>query len=227
MDFNRQIGGSASFLLLILGNVITVTGVNMTAAVNLECTNDYEKYMFCQFEAQNCLYYNLTLLSNDGYGKNSCIFQTCAAGCCCSVEMILVTGETHTATVWKAGRLIESQTININNSIKPKTPKILSVKETNGNFQVRWTTNMNSSIRHTLTAQVTYYKKGDTQKVTENSTSCPINGESSYEISGRRLEPSTTYVVSVKSYTLWSNRFSDSSKEEEFTTGLNLECTND
>lgn len=33
------------------------------------------------------------------------------------------------------------------------------------------------------------------------------------------MEPSTTYVVSVKSYTNFSGKFSESSKEMEFTTG--------
>lgn len=39
-----------------------------------------------------------------------------------------------------------------------------------------------------------------------------------YEILGRHLEPSTTYMVSVKSYSYWSGRFSDSSNEVEFIT---------
>lgn len=47
-----------------------------------------------------------------------------------------------------------------------------------------------------------------------------IDGELEYyEIPGQHLEPSTTYVVSVRSYTNWSGKYSDSSEEREFTTG--------
>ncbi|XP_041636795.1 uncharacterized protein LOC121505483, partial [Cheilinus undulatus] len=42
-------------------------------------------------------------------------------------------------------------------------------------------------------------------------------------IQGRLLEPRTTYVVSVRSYTAWSNKFSDSSNEWEFTTPISLD----
>ncbi|KAF3686260.1 hypothetical protein EXN66_Car001932 [Channa argus] len=230
MDFNRRIGGAVSFILLILGNAATVlalTGVNMRTSSDLECTNDYEKVMCCQFDAQNCSEYNLTLVSNNGYGEKRCTFHECDAGCCCSVSMMLVTGETHNATVWKGDRVIESQTVDITSSIKPKTPTIVSVIESNGNFKVRWKTNHIGAIASSLAANVTYYKKGDTQKVStyvEQATVDGLNGLNFYEILGRHLEPSTTYVVSVRSYTTWSGRFSDSSTEEEFTTAASYQA---
>ncbi|KAG8001445.1 hypothetical protein GBF38_007103 [Nibea albiflora] len=175
--------------------------------------------MTCEFEAQNCTEYNLTLRSDSRYEELQCNLQRCAKGrCCCSFQMILVFGETHTATVFKGGERMGSKVISISEGIKPRVPTDVSVKESNGNFQVMWNTNMNSSISDELTANVTYHKKGHTVKESKYVTPTKINGRSSYEILGRDLEPSTTYMVSVKSYTEWSHRFSDSSEEVEFTT---------
>lgn len=56
-------------------------------------------------------------------------------------------------------------------------------------------------------------------QVSEFVTPTTVNGLKYYEIHGRHLEPSTTYVVCVKSYLKWSGRFSDCSAEWEFTTG--------
>lgn len=39
-----------------------------------------------------------------------------------------------------------------------------------------------------------------------------------YQLPSQNLEPSTTYVVCVRSYSGWSGRYSDCSAEAEFTT---------
>ncbi|XP_070759294.1 uncharacterized protein [Enoplosus armatus] len=213
-----------SVALILLGNIAiaaALPGDNNETGQNLDCTNDYETSMVCRFQAQNCTEYNLTLQSNNGYGVKSCHFKQCDTGqCCCSVEIVLVRGETHTATVWKGGESMKSKIINVIDSIKPKTPTIISVNESNGNFQVKWTKNMVGHLSDTLTACVAYHKKGDTEKISECFKATTIDGLNYYEILGQRLEPSTTYVVSVKSYTDWSDRYSDSSEEWEFTTPL-------
>ncbi|XP_076577510.1 uncharacterized protein LOC143314377 [Chaetodon auriga] len=216
MELNRRV-----VVLLLVGNLAAAfafSEVNNTVGQNLECTNDLD-VMFCDFEAQNCAEYKLTLLSNDGYGEVHCIVKQCDSGrCCCSAEMTLVNGETHTAVVWKGGESMGSKVISIRKSVKPRVPTITSVKESNGNFQVMWKTNMEGSFSDNLAFNVTYRKEGDTEKVSDFVRPTKYEGFNYYEILGERLEPSTTYMVSVMSYTDWSGRFSNSSEEVEFTT---------
>ncbi|XP_054472579.1 uncharacterized protein LOC129105526 [Anoplopoma fimbria] len=214
MDSKRLVCDRISFVLLILGNIATAL-----SGQNLDCTNDYES-MTCHFEAQNCTGYKLTLRSNED--KDECTFKQCDVGqCCCSAEQIkLIWRETHNATVWKGDNSIVSKTISVNDSFKPKTPKIVSVNETNGNFQVKWKTNMEGFISEYLRAEVTYHKKGDSKEVSPIFTPTTLDGLYSYEILGRNLQPSTTYAVSVKSYTNISDTYSDSSEEWEFTTPM-------
>ncbi|XP_067449689.1 uncharacterized protein [Thunnus thynnus] len=222
MKFNRRVRDRMSLILFLLGNIASValSGLDNETGLNLDCTNDLEDLMSCDFDAQNCTEYNLTLRSNNGYGEQHCIIKQCDTGrCCCSVEMILTSGETHNATVFKGGQSVESKVISITDSVKPKAPTIISVEESNGNFRVEWTANTNSnSLRSRLSAQVTYHKKGDTKEVSKNITTAVVDGLNHYEIRGQDLEPSTTYLVSVKSYTNISGLFSDSSQEREFTT---------
>ncbi|XP_067449759.1 uncharacterized protein [Thunnus thynnus] len=222
MKFNRRVRDRMSLILFLLGNIASValSDLDNETGLNLDCTNDLEGLMSCHFDAQNCTEYNLTLRSNDGYGEQRCIIKQCDTGrCCCSVIMILIPGETHTATVFKGGQSVESKVISITDSVKPKAPTIISVKRSNGNFRVEWTANTNSnSLRSRLSAQVTYHKKGDTKEVSENITTAIVNGPNYYEILGKHLEPSTTYLVSMKSYTSISGLFSDSSEEHEFRT---------
>lgn len=50
-------------------------------------------------------------------------------------------------------------------TVKPKTPTIKSVNKSEGNFEVKWTSNMEGFLNNEMTAVVTYYKKGETEKV--------------------------------------------------------------
>ncbi|XP_044198275.1 uncharacterized protein LOC122974229 isoform X3 [Thunnus albacares] len=222
MKFNRRVRDRMSLVLFLLGNIASValSGLDNETGLNLDCTNDLEDLMSCHFDAQNCTEYNLTLRSNDGYGEQRCIIKQCDTGrCCCSVKMMLIPGETHTATVFKGGQSVESKLISITDSAKPKAPTIISVNESNGNFKVEWTANTDkNSLRSRLSAQVTYHKKGDTKEVSKNITTAVVDGPNYHEILGKDLEPSTTYLVSVKSYTSISGLFSDSSEEHEFRT---------
>ncbi|XP_028258413.1 uncharacterized protein LOC114433859 isoform X4 [Parambassis ranga] len=215
------------FFLLLLGRVgtlVAIPGYN-DSDLNLDCTNDYEEQMSCQLNGQNCSEYNLTLKNNDCDNKmqrclpDTCSLHECGTGlCCCSVKMMPVMGETHTATVSKGMESLESKNIGITESIKPRTPTLMAVNKSNGNFEVFWKTNTQKLDR--LSAEVTYYRKGGTDKVTEFLYTPPeVNGYKYYGINGQNVTPNTIYVVSVRSHTDWSNKFSDRSNELEFTTG--------
>ncbi|XP_068587140.1 uncharacterized protein [Cebidichthys violaceus] len=215
MDFKRHVRDRISFVLLILGNIATALSDQ-----NLVCTNDYTTGFVCHFEAQNCTEYSLTLQFNNHNEAGSSTFTQCDIGqCCCFVAMTLILGETHGATVRKGDKIIESININVTHSLKPNTPTIRSVTESNGNFQVMWDTHMIKHIRTELRHYLTYHKKGE-EKEPILVTPTTINEWNSYEILGQHLDPSTTYVVSVKTYTDISDKFSDSSEEVEFTTSM-------
>ncbi|XP_059215960.1 uncharacterized protein LOC131993901 [Centropristis striata] len=216
MESKRRVRDGISFVLLfIIGDFSTAV-----SGQSLDCTNDYEALMFCHIEALNCTGYSLTLRSNDVDWKADCNFTQSDVGrCCCSFhDMILILGETHTATVWKGGKTMESKIFNVTTSLKPKTPTITSVKESNGNFVIRWKTNYAKGFNQSLSANVTYHKKGETEMVPAFIKPTTVDGLNVYEILGQRLEPRTTYAVSVKSYSNLSDKYSDSSAEWEFTT---------
>ncbi|CAJ1048947.1 LOW QUALITY PROTEIN: uncharacterized protein LOC109981021 [Xyrichtys novacula] len=217
MGLWRGSGMRKTFAFLVLGNIAAVLALS---GQGLDCTNDLEDFMFCHFEGKNCSEYNMTLLSNDRRDDQDCVFKQCIHGqCCCSMRMkYLVSGDTYKATVWKEGHSLESKTISITDTIKPKRPTITSVSENNGIFKVVWLTNTRSAIRYSLTAEVTYHEKGSKNKVSETVNQTNDNGENSYEL--QDLKPSTTYLVSVRSYTHWSKMYSDSSMPWEFTTPM-------
>ncbi|XP_026147469.1 uncharacterized protein LOC113121328 isoform X2 [Mastacembelus armatus] len=218
MEPNRPVHHTMSVILLILINTVPAAALP-DKGLDLDCTNDFERMMFCQFQAQNCSEYNLTVVNNEGVETCRPHSQQCDIGqCCCSVELEIIYGETHEVTVWRRGQSLKSRNISISDSIKPKAPRIIAVKEFNGNFQVEWTTNMKGRLSDLLLANITYHKKGDTEMVSEFVKPTTVNGLVHCKILGRYLEPSTTYVVSVKSYTNYSKKLSDSSREFEFTT---------
>ncbi|XP_069549880.1 uncharacterized protein [Brachyistius frenatus] len=222
MELKRRVGDGVSFILLLLGHiapVIALHGVTNETGLHLDCTNDYEELMFCQLEGQNCTEYNLTLVENGLLSEKSCRFKLCNRRCCCSIKMMLISGHTHTASVWKEGEKMELKMISIRESMKPKTPKIISVNESNGKFGVMWDTNMKGFVSDSLHAEVTYNIKGDTKKhASDTFKPGTVKGLNYYEILGQDLKPSTTYVVSVRSFTNWSDKFSDSSSGFEFKT---------
>ncbi|XP_070692342.1 uncharacterized protein [Pempheris klunzingeri] len=217
MDLKRLLLSRICCVLLTVGSI----GPSVAASAhNLDCTNDFVDLMSCHFEAQNCAEHNVTVWSNSTHKMVHCIAEECGGQCCCSVQMVLVIGESHTVTVWKGGERMESKVIDITNSIKPKTPTIVSVTQTYGKVKIKWKTNMDGTFSNSSNANMTYSKKGGTEKVTKTVQPTIVGGLNYYEMSGQHLEPSTTYLVSVKSYSGWSDRFSDSSEEKEFTTPM-------
>ncbi|XP_074521769.1 uncharacterized protein LOC141787376 [Halichoeres trimaculatus] len=215
MELKRAFGVRKTFAVLVIVNVAAVLALS---GQSLDCTNDFDKFMFCQFGGENCAEYNMTLKNIDPLWNRDCIFKQCGSKkCCCSIQMdYFIAGEIFEATVWKEGKSMESKTINVTETIKPKRPTIVSVDETNGNFKVVWLTNTERPLRNSLTAEVTYHEKGSTQKVSHNVSQTPTDETNYYEL--QDLEPSTTYLVSVKSYFPESRLYSDSSEEWEFTT---------
>lgn len=198
------------FFLLVLGNILSAT-----SGLNLNCSNDYDSTMVCHFDAQNCAEHNMTLHNREA--TESCSFSKCVRGCCCSIKMVLVYGETFEAKVLKRGLSVLSQTISIAETIKPQTPNITKVEKSNEIYRIHWTTNTKEFIRKLIMANVTYQKKGDNEKAFETVKPSTMSDLNVYEILGTKLEQSATYVVRVSTYTDYGV-YSDSSNEIEFTT---------
>ncbi|XP_071377686.1 uncharacterized protein [Centroberyx affinis] len=223
--------GMSFILLLILGNMLSVTPSGLEK--DLYCTNDYVD-MFCHFkptsDQPDCTEYSLNLTGNiQEKPKAHCNFkhsERYSGACSCSIKMILVPRETHTATLLKGGQKLESKTISITDSIKPRAPTLNKVEETeNGNFMVTWKTNMEgTTLNNEMISTVTYGKKGETDMVHKE-----VGRATFFEIPSKDLEPSTAYVVSVKTSTTLNKLFSDSSEEYVFPAEFqkDLYCTND
>ncbi|XP_057707354.1 uncharacterized protein LOC130926024 [Corythoichthys intestinalis] len=211
-------------LVFVVGNFATSTALS---GVNLDCTNDYVK-MSCHFDALNCTDYNVTLLSPYGLGEKYCLPLQCTSRqCCCSIHVTLVLDTIHTAFVRSGGKYVESKNISVTHSLKPQTPNIVSINETNGNFLILWKTNENMAfIRNDLSTRLTYRKKGDSEEVTKVVEAPQMEQQRCYtcfstEIPGAHLEPSTTYVFTVQSLLPCLSVCrppSEWSKEYEFTT---------
>ncbi|XP_077569153.1 uncharacterized protein LOC144194161 [Stigmatopora nigra] len=209
-----------------------VVGIVSTSAshsgVNLDCTNDYDK-MSCDFDAPNCTDYNVTLLSPNGLGESYCLPLQCKSGqCCCSINVILVLENIHTAFVRRRGEYVESKNISVTQTLKPQMPNIVSVNETNGNIQILWKTNENMDfIKIDLHTRLKYRKKGDSEWVTDVFKAPSLEEQCdscfSTEILGKQLESSTTYLFAVQSFLPWSNAPSEWSEEYEFTTPASRE----
>lgn len=213
----RRVFGHRMFMILLILTAVTITGAD--TGLNLLCTNDYEETMFCTFDAQNCSDYRMTLINSEATEK--CSFNKCEKECCCSITMILIRWNYFTANVLKGNQWVHSQQISIEDSIKPKAPEIISATDVKGNFVIQWKTNVERrSVLDELRAVVTYWKKGTNETKSENVTANIINDLNFYEIRGENLEPSTSYIVSLKTYTTLSGIFSNSSKEVEFKTAV-------
>nr|XP_061820348.1 interleukin 4 receptor, tandem duplicate 1 isoform X1 [Nerophis lumbriciformis] len=206
-----------AILFLHVGTIATSAAL---PGVNLDCTNNGERLMTCHFEAQNCTDYNVSLWSNDGYGERYCLpVQSASGKCCCSVDMTLVSGETHLASLRRGGKDVESKNISVNYHVKPNTPTIVSVKESNGNVVVKWRSNIHrSSLREDIMTNVTYRKEGDTKEVSEIVRVLTADEPCFLEILGEHLAPSTTYVVTAQNFLERGYQPSDRSEEYRFTS---------
>lgn len=205
--------------LLALATV-AVPGVH-SHGHGISCTNDFKGTVSCQFAARNCAEYNLILRNNGGYGDARPVCKGCSVSltgqCCCSAKMDTVLGEEFTATVLKGSQDVESIVVEISKTIKPQTPRDLTVREINGNLQVMWRTDM-GMLNDYLKANVMYREAGSSQTVPEFITPSTIDGQYYHQIPGRNLKPSTTYLVSVRNYINQSGLYSDRTEEVEIHT---------
>ncbi|CAN9506924.1 unnamed protein product [Ophioblennius macclurei] len=210
-----------------IATVVAFPGLEDNKSLNLSCTNDFSEWICCHVDRQKCSGLNLTVQNDKWSNEKSCSLQQCGVGrCCCSVEMPLVLWEFHTATVWREGRRMESTTFNVKNSMKPKTPTIVSVKESNGDIEILWDPKMKGIANRSLQiAEVTYYKVSDMKMERKTEKPPTVSGFFYAKIPGRNLEPSTTYRVSVRSITSWSGKISESSNTTEFKTSASSNST--
>ncbi|XP_023187462.1 uncharacterized protein LOC111608325 [Xiphophorus maculatus] len=203
----------ASFqLLVLLGYFATAQ-----AAIDLDCFNDYDN-IFCQLGVKECSQY--TLIVDDKYDKYNCSLEKCnrehSCFCCCSTTFDPISG-VYSVKVFEGVNEVYSKTFDVLESLKPKTPTIVSVDKTEGIFTVYWKTHM-SDILDNMSAEVTIFKNGTQWKVPRNTTPATAHGLQSFQINSQDLEPDTNYTVSVRSYTSYSHKFSDRSKEFKFET---------
>ncbi|XP_061734865.1 interleukin 4 receptor, tandem duplicate 1 isoform X2 [Nerophis ophidion] len=202
-------------LFLHVGTIATSAAL---PGVNFDCTNNGERLMTCNFEAQNCTDYNVSLWSHEG--ERYCLPLQSASGIClCSVDMTLVPDETHLASLQRGGKDVESKNITVKYHIKPNAPSIVSVKESNGNVVVKWQSHINRiSLREDMMTNVTYRKEGDTKEVSEIVRVLTADEPCYLEILGEHLAPSTTYVVTAQNFLERGYQPSDRSEEYRFTS---------
>lgn len=201
------------YLILLIVEHILVEA----SGLSLNCTNDYDKLMSCNTDAENCTRRTVTIYDSDQ--RATCAFHSCVRGCCCStkMKMLLSYGDEFSAEIFEDEQMVHSQTIKVEETIKPKAPHIDSFSQSHGIYQIKWRTNMRKPILGRLMANVTYKKIGGNIMISEPATVSTSDDKNTFEILGRDLEPSTTYVIFVKTYTSFGF-VSDSSNVVEFTT---------
>ncbi|XP_056441835.1 uncharacterized protein LOC130379177 isoform X1 [Gadus chalcogrammus] len=208
--------GFRLYLGLFLLNSISV--VTHGTALNLRCTNDFDLLMFCQFlppsNARNCseYYLNTTVEGSQRYTERDCNLTrdsdpTWTCSCSMNMEGLFLLSDIHNTTLWKAGDLVESKNISVFKNRKPKAPKVTSVRRENGDYRVEWDTNYKEPI-YNMTAVVTYRRPG------EEGTEVNVSSGTLYCIL-EFLQPSTDYVVNVRSVLSFD---SESSDDFPFTT---------
>ncbi|PWA29077.1 hypothetical protein CCH79_00006145, partial [Gambusia affinis] len=200
----------ASFqLLLFLGYFVTAQ-----AAIDLDCFNDYDN-IFCRLGVKQCSQY--TLIVDDTYEKYNCSLEKCNnEQCCCSTTFDSVSG-VYSVKAFEGVNEVNSTTFDVFKNLKPKTPTIVSVNESEGIFTVYWKTHMSEYLDKPM-AVVTVSKNGSPPKDYGKITPATVNGLESFQINGQDLEPDTVYAISVMSYMHFSDQFSDRSKEFKIKT---------
>ncbi|KAI1884724.1 hypothetical protein AGOR_G00229460 [Albula goreensis] len=193
---------------------------------NLNCFNDYQTTMVCEFTSDknfNCSGYSIDFASPDQKHfnctfmeslQNSDVFTVCE----CTVKMPeMVNTEKYQRRLWEEGRVINSTIITALDNIKPRAPKILSVKPTkDGNYKVKCKIDYSedNGLFDSLDTELSYRKKDSSDW---NSVNATLNSE----ILGSQLEPGYVYVVKARSRsTSYNTRYSDWSQEEQWTVPL-------
>ncbi|CAL8272264.1 unnamed protein product [Arctogadus glacialis] len=211
----ERIPGLRFYFGVFLLNCISIAAQD--TGLNLHCVNDFDRLMICAFnpppDDPSCAEYTLNtrVEGSQRYTESKCNLTTdsdLTGTCSCSLYINgFVLGEKYKTTLWKAGALVESKNISGFDNIKPKAPKLTSVKGENGNYLVTWDKKYKDPSF--LTVKLNYRKKG------ENGTEVDVSFMEYYEILGKSLEPSTEYLVSVQSYSAF---YSERSGDLTFTT---------
>ncbi|XP_059923126.1 uncharacterized protein LOC132469216 [Gadus macrocephalus] len=199
--------------------VFLLNCISMAAqGLNFHCDNDFDRLMTCAFnpppDDPSCAEYTLNtrVEGSQRYTERNCnlISDPVRTGrCSCSLDINgFNVGDNYTTTLRKAGALVESKYISAYDNIKPKAPILTSVTREKGNYLVAWDTKYNDPS-FDLMVWLNYRKEG------ENGTEVDVSFMESYEILGKSLEPSTEYLVSVQSYSVF---YSERSGDLTFTT---------
>ncbi|KAG9342867.1 hypothetical protein JZ751_015083 [Albula glossodonta] len=190
---------------------------------NLNCFNDYQTTMVCEFTSDkpfNCSGYSIDFASpsQEHFNctfmeslQNSDVFTVCE----CTVKMPeMVNTEKYQRRLWEEGRVINSTIITALDNIKPRAPKILSVKPTkDGNYKVKCEIDYSedNGLFDSLETELSYRKK-------DSSDWKSVNATLTSEILGSQLEPGYVYVVKARSRSIsYNTGYSDWSQEEQWT----------
>ncbi|XP_072532504.1 uncharacterized protein [Salminus brasiliensis] len=190
---------------------------------DLECFNDYDKEMVCQIKYKtSCCEYELKIQNK------ICNFTQCNFSCECKLHIPtgFVLKQDFKAVLWRGGKHLFNKDINIEQSIKPKRPTIVSVKQTkHGNFLITWNTHYTDPLYtvfiESLTMELNYRDK----RGIHNEPILLEKGRTEYELVGRNLQPNSEYVVTARVSSDYNNnsRFSDYSEPYEFSTPSSLQ----
>lgn len=126
--------------------------------------------------------------------------------------------------LWKTnheGYFSEHLTAEVTYHIKGGTVKVGAIIHTLFNTEIICTGDVDLVIGmwlYQFAIKLKYIILVSSSQVTKPVKPTTFKGQNYYEIPGEDLESSTTYAVSVRSYTNRSGKFSDSSEEWEFTT---------
>ncbi|XP_035255181.1 uncharacterized protein LOC118217354 [Anguilla anguilla] len=216
-------------ILVFLLELVSLSYAHLNIS-NLNCFNDYECTMVCEFTSEmllNCSAYSVDFVSED-QEHFMCAFVNSSRDslyrCGCTVEMpLMVNEQKYTRNLLEGRRVINTMTITALDNIKPRAPEILSVARTeNGNYNILCDLRYNESsfLYARLEIQLSYRKKGeaDASWRTINAT-LP-----SQEIPGGDLEPNSKYIVKARSHSPdYNTQFSDWSRELEWTVPASVQ----
>ncbi|XP_053507333.1 uncharacterized protein LOC128624072 [Ictalurus furcatus] len=217
-------------LIIILQVTLLLSSVGFTESSELlQCFNDYDTELKCSLTvddpdscSKNKLNASIIFTNNRMY---TCHFDEIRHGACeCRIQVAgFVITETFTVNVSKGDEIWHTETINTEESIKPRRPIITSViQNINGDFLISLnTTYMKKPFSDSLIVELTYGIAGSNDFVTQ----ILAVGQTTYEIVGRNLQPNSRYTLRarVKSNYPPSKTFSDYSEAHVLKTPLSLQ----
>ncbi|MCJ8745289.1 hypothetical protein PDJAM_G00128590 [Pangasius djambal] len=217
-------------LVIILQAILLLPGFGFTEPFEpLQCFNDYDTELKC----------SLTLAEPNSCSENklnasvfttevrlfTCHFGEIRPGECeCRIQVQgFVLTEIFTVNVLKGNKIWHTKNISTEASIKPRRPIITSVlQKTNGDFLITLnSTYIKKPFSEYLMVELEYGIDGSDDCVTQLLR----NGQTTYEIVGRNLQPNSIYILRarVKSNYLPNKTFSEYSEPYVFKTPQSLQ----